>query len=104
MVGTQRKATYIKIQREGRFGRYKSRSKRLVYVKTPGGKTVIHYKHKKPSKAQCASCGKVLAGVPHVDAYRLKKMSKTKKRPERPYGGNLCSACMRKKIKEMSRL
>jgi len=25
----------------------------------------------------------------------MQKLAKTKKRPERPYGGNLCSKCMR---------
>jgi large subunit ribosomal protein L34e len=25
----------------------------------------------------------------------MRKLAKTKKRPERPYGGNLCSECMR---------
>ena len=94
MVGVKRK-TPSKIQREGRYGRYKCRSKIIKYVKTPGGKTVIHYREGKPSKAKCASCSTVLAGVPRERPYKMQNMAKTKKRPERPYGGKLCSKCMR---------
>ena len=91
----------IKVQREGRYGRLKSRKgKRMIFVKVPGGRTVVHFKKKKPGKAKCGSCGKILAGVPRERPHKMKKMAKTKKRPERPYGGNLCSACMRKKIVE----
>jgi large subunit ribosomal protein L34e len=93
-----------KIEREGRFGRFKARAaKRLQYVKVPGGRTVIHFKTKKPSKAKCSDCKGVLAGVPREVAYKMKNMPKTKKRPERPYGGVLCSKCMRKKMIEDAR-
>ena len=97
MVGTKRK-TKVKIQREGRYGRFKSRSKKLKYVKTPGGRTVVHYKQAKPSKAKCGSCGKQLAGTLRKLPSKMKNIPKTKKRPTRPFGGNLCSSCMRKKI------
>ena len=101
MVGTQKKTKFKKVEREGRFGRFKTkRSQRMVFAKVPGGRTVIHFKNKKPSKAKCGSCGKILAGVARERPHKMKKMTKTKKRPERPYGGNLCSACMRKKIIE----
>ncbi len=76
-------------------GRFKSRTFRRVHVKTPGGTTVTHYKRRKPKKAHCARCGKVLAGTPHVLPKKLKKISKTWKRPERPYGGVLCGTCMK---------
>ena len=97
MVGAKRK-TKTRIQKEGRYGRFKARSKKLKYVKTPGGRTVVHYKKKKPGKAKCAGCGKQLAGTLHLAASKMKNLSKTKKKPTRPYGGYLCSACMRKKI------
>lgn len=75
--------------------RYRSRSFRRIYRKTPGGKTVVHYKNKKPSKVRCAKCGDLLKGVPRERPYKMQNMAKTKKRPERPYGGVLCSRCMR---------
>lgn len=76
-------------------GMYRSRTFRRVFVKTPGGRTVLRYRRRKPSKAQCAGCGKVLLGVPREHPSKMKNMPKTAKRPERPYGGVLCSACTR---------
>ncbi|MEE9525234.1 MAG: 50S ribosomal protein L34e [Candidatus Woesearchaeota archaeon] len=97
MVGSKRK-TKAKIQREGRYGRFKSRSKKLKYVKTPGGRTVTHYKAKKTGKAKCAGCGKVLPGTANKSVSKMKNLPKTKKRPTRLFGGYLCSSCTRKKL------
>jgi len=80
-------------------GRFKSRSKRRVMVKTPNGTKRV-YKNKKPAKATCGKCGAVLKGVPRATKSELAHMPKTAKRPERPYGGVLCSKCMRQVIKE----
>jgi len=82
--------------------RLRSRSLRKVYVKTPGARTVIHYKFKKPKLSKCSSCGATLKGIPSKRPNEMKKLSKTKKRPSRPYP-NLCSKCMRKKIIEEAR-
>jgi large subunit ribosomal protein L34e len=79
-------------------GRKRSRSFRRIYVKTPGGRTVIHYKRRKPGRAKCG-CGAVLMGAPRGIPSVMRKLSKTEKRPERPFGGVLCSKCMRAKIK-----
>ena len=79
-------------------GKHKSRSMRKVFRRTPGGKTVTAYKKRMPSKAVCAECGKVLSGVPRARPRKMQNMPKTAKRPERPYGGKLCSPCTRKKI------
>ncbi len=81
-------------------GRYKSRSLRRVYTKLSGSKVVVHYKKRKPSKAVCIVCGDALKGVPRERPYKMQNMAKTKKRPSRPYGGVLCSKCMRAKLKE----
>lgn len=78
-------------------GKHKSRSMRRVFVRTPGGKNVLHYKKRKPNNAKC-SCGAVLKGTARERPYKMKTMAKSKKRPLRPYGGNLCSKCMREKI------
>jgi len=80
-------------------GKEKSRSKRRVFVKTPSG-AKIHYKQRKPGQHKCAGCGKVLAGIPSLESRKFKNLPKTKKRPNRPYGGNLCSVCMRKVMRE----
>jgi large subunit ribosomal protein L34e len=83
-------------------GKYKSRTFRRVFTKTPT-KTVIHYKRRRPSKAVCAECGTVLKGVPNELPYKIKRMTKTEKRPSRAYGGVLCSRCTREKIKAEAR-
>ncbi|MBI4154224.1 50S ribosomal protein L34e [Candidatus Woesearchaeota archaeon] len=73
----------------------RSRTLRRVFVKTPGGVTKLQYRKRKPSKAHCAGCGTQLAGVPHDRRHVMRNLAKTKKRPQRPFGGNLCSACSR---------
>lgn len=80
-------------------GRYKSRSLRRVYVKATSS-TKVHYRKRKPNMKKCASCGKILHGIPNLIQSKFKNLPKTKKRPQRPYGGVLCSSCMRKKFKE----
>lgn len=84
-------------------GAKRSRTFRRVKVKTPGGNTKIHYRRRKPAKAKCAGCGKVLAGVARALPIQIKNTPKTKKRPERPYGGVLCTRCTRNKIKQKAR-
>ncbi len=76
-------------------GMFKSGRLRKIFVKTPGAKNVVHYRQRKPSKAVCGNCKKVLAGVPRELPAKMANMSKSMKKPERPYGGNLCSACTR---------
>ena len=77
--------------------KHKSRTYRRIFTKTPSG-TVIHYKKRKPSKAKCAVCKKVLLGVASERKYKMMNMPKSQKRVSRKYGGNLCSKCARKKI------
>ncbi|MBU4242514.1 MAG: 50S ribosomal protein L34e [Nanoarchaeota archaeon] len=78
--------------------RHRNKTFRKVFVRVPSSKTVIQYRKRKPSKAICAGCGDKLKGVPRERPYKMQKMSKTEKRPERPYGGVLCSKCSRAKI------
>ena len=86
-----------------RPGKQKSRTFRRVFKKITGNKVVIHYKKKKPSKPKCSNCGRVLKGVLRESPTKMKNIAKTKKRPSRPFGGVLCSACSREKIKELNR-
>lgn len=76
-------------------GQYKSGHFRRIFVKTPGGRTVIHYRESKPQKSLCGQCKKPLSGVPRERPAVMRNMSKTAKRPTRPYGGMFCSACTR---------
>ncbi|MEM5766492.1 MAG: 50S ribosomal protein L34e [Candidatus Aenigmatarchaeota archaeon] len=74
-----------------------------VKVKLPSGKIVIKKKWKKASLAKCAFCGRLLQGIPKLRQQEMRKLKKSKRRPERPYGGNLCSECMREVFREKVR-
>ncbi|MFA4647085.1 50S ribosomal protein L34e [Pyrococcus kukulkanii] len=81
---------------------YRSRSWRRKYVRTPGGRVVIHFERRKPKIAHCAICGRPLNGIPRGRPVEMRKLPKTKKRPERPYP-YLCPKCMRRVMKEQIR-
>ena len=81
-------------------GRFKSRTFRRVFKKTPGSKTVLKHLLRKPKKAKCAKCGDILKGIARDRPTKIKNLPKSQKTVSRPYGGNLCSKCMRKTIKE----
>lgn len=81
----------------------RSRSLRKIRVKTPGGRVVIQFKRRKPKAAHCAKCGAALMGVPRARPTGMMNLAKTKKRPERPYGGVLCSSCSRLLFKEKAK-
>jgi large subunit ribosomal protein L34e len=81
-------------------GKHKSGRYRKIFVKAPGGKTKVQFRERKPSKAVCGSCKKQLSGVPRERPAVLGKLPKTQRRPERPFGGVLCSKCMRAVLKE----
>ena len=83
--------------------RFRSRSYKRVNTKTPGGVNVLRYKKKKPSKHVCAECGAPLHAVPNGRPYEINKLSKSQKRPNRPYGGYLCPKCARKHFKNEAR-
>ncbi|MEM4035091.1 MAG: 50S ribosomal protein L34e [Fervidicoccaceae archaeon] len=82
---------------------YRTSSLARVHVRVPSGKTVVRYRARKAGRAQCCVCGRELAGVPALRPSELRSLSKTSKRPERPYGGVLCPACLSRAIKEAVR-
>ena len=79
-------------------GRKKSRSPRKLKTRLITGKVVIHYYRRKPGKAQCGACGDNLKGVPRERPNTMHNLPRSCKRPQRPYGGVLCSRCSRKLI------
>ncbi|AIJ06085.1 50S ribosomal protein L34e [Methanocaldococcus sp. 16A] len=83
--------------------RYRSRSYRRIYRRTPGGRIVIHYKRRKPNKAKCAVCGAELHGVPRGRPVEIRKLPKSQRRPERPYGGYLCPRCLKRLMIQKAR-
>lgn len=61
----------------------------------------VEGKRKKLGKyAHCAICKKQLHGVPRKNH---RKLSKSEKKPNRIFGGYLCSSCSREKLKEKIR-
>ncbi len=83
--------------------RKRSRSLRKIFVKTPGGRTTVHYKYRKPKVAHCGKCGAKLKGIVRERPYKMKKMAKSKKKVSRPYSGVLCTKCMRALFTEKAR-
>ncbi len=81
----------------------RSRTFRRVKVRVPGGTVKMHYRKRKPSSASCGVCGAELHGVPRERPYIMKSLPKTEKRPERPFGGVLCSSCARDEFKSRAR-
>ena len=80
-------------------GMFKSRTFRRVFKKLPGGQTVMRFLRRNPQGAHCARCGSELHGIPRELPKKMKNLAKSKKRPERPYGGVLCSRCLRDTVK-----
>ncbi|HLD43223.1 MAG TPA: 50S ribosomal protein L34e [Candidatus Nanoarchaeia archaeon] len=78
-------------------GSLRSRTYRRIHVRVPKGR-VIQYKKRKPKQHRCAGCGDALKGMPRASPAELRSMAKTQKRPERPFGGVLCSRCTRQRI------
>ncbi len=85
-------------------GMHRSRTLRRVFTKTPGNRTVMHYRKRKPSKAVCPIYGTVLPGVANERPTKMQNIPKSMKRPERPYGGVLSSKAMREKMREKARV
>ncbi|MCA9477542.1 MAG: 50S ribosomal protein L34e [Nanoarchaeota archaeon] len=80
-------------------GMYRSRTLRRVFNRVPGGESKLVYKQRKPGVARCAQTGEPLHGIPRGTPKQLAKLSKTQKRPQRPFGGVLSSRAMRDVLK-----
>jgi large subunit ribosomal protein L34e len=78
--------------------RHRSRTFRRVFVKVPGGSTVLQYRRRRNAPAQCAECGSGLPGVARGTKTEVRSVPKSARRPSRPFGGMLCSACTRRVI------
>ena len=81
----------------------RTRALRRVYVKAPSG-VRLHFKTRRQAKTKCRLCDTILSGVPHGTHNKIRKNSKTQKRPSRPFGGNLCSKCTRKELVNRARM
>ncbi len=82
---------------------YRSRSKKRVSRRMPGGKTVLHYKQGKPDKNHCGRCGKPMQGVPNANPSKMRKMSRSERIPTRIYAGILCADCTESLMRYITR-
>lgn len=83
--------------------RFRSRTFRRISKKLPGGDVVTHYERRKPQTMKCSKCKVALKGIPRLIPTEMKNLASSKKRVERPFGGNLCSKCSRELIKSKAR-
>ncbi|MEK6849077.1 MAG: 50S ribosomal protein L34e [Nanoarchaeota archaeon] len=83
--------------------KHRTRTFRRRKTLTPGARHVMHYARRKPQHAHCGTCGVVLPAVPRAHPATMKQFPKTGRRPERPFGGVLCSKCTRMHFKNIAR-
>ena len=74
----------------------RTRSRKRKYVRTPGGRVVIHYEDEKRGFHRCARCGAIIHGIPREKDYKLSHSERT---VERYYGGMLCQNCLEELIR-----
>lgn len=71
------------------------RGKAHKLVRTPGGRLVWKRVEFKRGNARCAWCHQELHGTPALPKAEIRRLAKSSRRPERPYGGYICSRCLR---------
>ncbi|MCY3413801.1 MAG: 50S ribosomal protein L34e [Candidatus Heimdallarchaeota archaeon] len=74
------------------------RSGKRKLVKTPGGNYYFKRIADKPNYHHCATCDRKLPGMPRGTQVEIRRLTKTQRSPSRPYGGQLCSPCLRRKL------
>lgn len=72
---------------------HKSHSWKRQAVVTPGGNNKLRFTREEKGAPHCPSCGQQLPGV-------ATEGTASQKRTNRPYGGQLCSACMRMVLRQ----
>ncbi|RLF24266.1 MAG: 50S ribosomal protein L34e [Thermoprotei archaeon] len=79
---------------------HRSRSWRRIYLRTPGGRTTVHYERRKVNPPRCAICKQPL-NMPRMDRKAAREGFRT---PGRPYAGCVCPKCLRDAIKRAVRI
>jgi len=75
----------------------RTRSRKRKYVRTPGGRSVVHFEDEKRDFHHCARCGAIIHGIPREKDYKLSHSERT---VERYYGGVLCQNCLDQLIRD----
>lgn len=74
------------------------RSGKRKLVKTPSGKFYFKKLMKQPNYHKCATCNRPLPGVPRGTRVEIRRLTKSQRSPSRPFGGQLCSPCLKRKL------
>eukprot|EP00924_Labyrinthula_sp_SR-Ha-C_P016931 snap_masked-scaffold_6-processed-gene-19.20-mRNA-1 protein AED:0.38 eAED:0.38 QI:0/-1/0/1/-1/1/1/0/120 len=77
---------------------YRTKSNRIVPVKTPGNRLVAHVLNKTVSGPKCGATGKRLGGLKATKRSERAKLSKFQRTVSRAYGGNLSAEAVKEKI------
>lgn len=77
---------------------YKTRSNRMVKVRTPGKNLVLHIVKKRGKLPKCGACHRKLLGIKMARSADFSRMKKHHRTVNRVYGGVLCSECVKNKI------
>lgn len=81
----------------------RTRSRKRLKVRLPGGSNLTHYKKEKMATPSCLVCGRPLAGLPHSTQAKIRKLNRSEKRIWRPYGGQVCQNCLKDFLKQAIR-
>lgn len=82
----------------------RTRSRKRLNTKLPGGRGQIHYKKEKTTAPICFVCGQPLAGTPRGGSTEIRKLNRTKRRIWRPFGGQVCHNCLKVALKQAVRV
>ncbi|CAL8075749.1 unnamed protein product [Calicophoron daubneyi] len=77
---------------------YNTLSNKRKKVKTPGGRVVYIYIHKRGTVPKCGDCKMKLAGIKPSRPRERSSMSKRLKTVNRAYGGSRCHKCVRNRV------
>ena len=77
---------------------YKSRSLKKIKKKTPGTDVSIHFRRRNPKGTFCGISGDILHGISRKRPGRFNTLSKTKKRPNRKFGGTYSHKVVRNRL------
>jgi len=84
--------------------RYRSRSKNQKKIVTPGKISKVHYEKPPTVFSKCAGCGRTISSMPRLRGPNIHKISKSKRRPNRIFGGHYCPSCLSRRIKAAVRI
>merc|ERR1711862_1041770 len=81
-----------------RHNRYNTKSNKIKFFRTPGGKLSSGLVKKNGKFPKCGDCGGMIYGVPALRPTMYKRLAKHKRSVSRPYGGSRCGKCVRTRV------